>query len=170
MPLVRHQYMEVEERFTEGLDFGILMRPSHFVNMNVVIPLFQLQTSVDLCQALALLGMRDPFDSDRADFSGINNAEQLHIEGGSETSFLQVSKNGVRFQSVAALNLATNKRSYRHPDLFDVPELHWQEPKDEEVKSFVVNQPFSVIIVDRESESILYNARVKVPQPASTSD
>ncbi len=70
MPLVPHQFKEVEDRFTEGLDYSIFMGHTHLVNMNVVIPLFQVQTSVDLYKALAFLGMRDPFDSDRADFTG----------------------------------------------------------------------------------------------------
>lgn len=95
--------------------------------------------------------------------SGISDAEGLHLEGGYETSFLEVGKNGVYFQSVAALNLATNKRAFKHPDIAEKPETRWQEPGEEEVTSFTVNQPFGVILLDRETEAVLFNGRVKVP-------
>lgn len=165
-----HKYKEVEARFTEGLDYSILINHSHLLPMNVIIPTFQVQTSVELDRALALLGMRHPFDSERADFSGICDAQNLHIEGGNEVSFLQVCKNGVRFQSVAALNLTTGKRTFKHPEVSEKPELLWQEPKAEEINLFLVNQPFGVILIDKESESILYNGKVKVPQNLNTFD
>ncbi len=79
-----------------------------------------------------------------------------------------MSKNGVRFQSVAGLSITTNKRIFKHPEIYDVPELHWKEPEEGEVSSFIVNQPFNVIIIDKESDSVLYNGRVKVPQPVNT--
>uniref|UniRef100_A0A0R3WTJ9 SERPIN domain-containing protein n=1 Tax=Hydatigena taeniaeformis TaxID=6205 RepID=A0A0R3WTJ9_HYDTA len=142
----------------------------HFSSMHVVIPMFRVQTEVDLCKALPFLGMNNPFDSDRADFSGISDVDNLHIDSGKESAYLQVSRSGIRLFSVGTLCLGTDRHQFRHPDLFEVPNL--EEPGEMEAKdihSFVVNQPFTVILIDRESDCVLYQARIKVPEPVSGS-
>ncbi|KAL5113120.1 Serpin-Z1A [Taenia crassiceps] len=171
LPLLPHKFIEVEHRFTEGLNYGLFNSSRlHFCSMHVVIPMFRVQTEVDLCKALPFLGMSNPFDSDRADFSGISDAENLHIDSGKESAFLQVSRSGIRLFSVGTLSLGTGRHQFRHPDLFEVPNLEAPGDTDpKEAHSFVVNQPFTVILIDRESDCVLYQARIKVPEPLSNS-
>ncbi|VDK33096.1 unnamed protein product, partial [Taenia asiatica] len=171
LPLVPHKFVEVEHRFTEGLNYGLFNSSRlHFCSMHVVIPMFRVQTEVDLCKALPFLGMSNPFDSDRADFSGISDVENLHINSGKESAFLQVSRSGIRLLSVGTLSLETNQHQFRHPDLFEVPTLEAPGDVDpKEVHFFLVNQPFAVILIDRESDCVLYQARIKVPEPLSNS-
>uniref|UniRef100_A0A0R3S9G4 SERPIN domain-containing protein n=2 Tax=Hymenolepis diminuta TaxID=6216 RepID=A0A0R3S9G4_HYMDI len=172
LPLVPHKFVEVEKRFAKGLDYGLFVSPKlQIILMQVVIPVFRLQTEVDLCKALPFLGIKNPFDSERADFSGISDAEKMHIECGTESSFLQVSRSGVRLTAVASFGLTTEYSKYIHPDLFNVPDITSPTlaPQGKEVRSFIVNQPFSVFLVDRESECVLYQARVKVPEDVPVS-
>lgn len=104
-------------------------------------------------------------------FLGISDAEKLHIECGTESSFLQISRSGVRLISVASLGLTTDHSPSKNQDVFDLPDLNTPTfaPQEKEMKSFIVNQPFSVFLVDRESECVLYQARVKVPEPVFVS-
>ncbi|KAM3184948.1 hypothetical protein ACTXT7_007350 [Hymenolepis weldensis] len=172
LPLVPHKFVEVEKRFTKGLDYGLFDSPRLQITlMRVVIPMFRLQTEVDLCKALPFLGIKNPFDSERADFSGISDAEKVHIECGTESSFLQVSRSGVRLTAIASLGLTTEYSEYTHPDLFDVSDITSSTlaPQEKEVRSFIVNQPFSVFLIDRESDCVLYQARVKVPEAVPVS-
>ncbi|KAL5971636.1 hypothetical protein TSMEX_000670, partial [Taenia solium] len=100
----------------------------------------------------------------------ISDVENLHINSGKESAFLQVSRSGIRLLSVGTLNLETNQHQFRHPDLFEVPTL--EAPGDVDPKglhSFLVNQPFAVILIDRESGCVLYQARIKVPEPPPNS-
>lgn len=103
--------------------------------------------------------------------AGISDAEKMHIECGTESSFLQVSRSGVTLTAVASFGLTTEYSKYIHPDLFDVPDITspTPAPQEKEVRSFIVNQPFSVFLVDRESDCVLYQARVKVPEAVPVS-
>ncbi|CDS40645.1 Estrogen regulated protein EP45 [Echinococcus multilocularis] len=171
LPLVPHKFAEVEHGFTEGLDYGLFNSSRvQLCSMHVTMPMFRVQTEVDLCKALPFLGMNNPFDSDQADFSGISDVENLRIDSGKESAFLQVSRSGVRLFSVGTLSLGTGRHQFKHPDLFEVPILGPPGDGDaKEVHSFTVNQPFSVIIINRKSDCVLYQVRVKVPEPPSNS-
>lgn len=101
-------------------------------------------------------------------YSGISDVENLHIDSGKESAFLQVSRSGVRLLSVGTLSLGTGRHHFKHPDLFEVPTLEAPGDMDpKEVHTFLVNQPFAVILIDRESDCVLYQARIKVPEPLS---
>lgn len=101
---------------------------------------------------------------------GISDTEKLHIESGKESAFLRVSRNGVQLLSVASLGLTAGHCQHKPVDLFEASNSEAsEETKSKEIRSFVVNQPFSVFLIDLESDCVLYQARVKVPEPLSPS-
>ncbi|KAM7539894.1 hypothetical protein Aperf_G00000029489 [Anoplocephala perfoliata] len=167
LPLVPHKFVEVEKHFTEGLDYGLFGRQHpQFTPVHLVIPMFQIQTEVDLCKALPFLGIKDSFEPNRADFSGISDAQNLHVGCGKESALLRVSKSGVRLLSVASLGLSTHHDQFKPVDPFEVPDSKVSKGEEmKEINSFVVNQPFAIFLVDRKSACVLYQARVKFPEP-----
>ena len=48
----------------------------------VVVPRFRVEHAVDLRDALRALGMSDPFERDRADFSGMSDFSRMSPEAG----------------------------------------------------------------------------------------
>jgi serpin B len=117
------------------------LRPMH---VRVALPRFEFESSFDLTETLAELGMRDAFDRARADFSNMTEAE-LFISLVLHKAFVAVDEEGTEAAAATAV-LMTRA---------GVP----PEPTVE----FRADHPFLFLIQHRETGAILFLGRLADP-------
>jgi serpin B len=91
--------------------------------------------------------MRDAFDPERADLSGISGAEQLVINLVRQAAMLIVDEKGTEAAAVTAVGVG--------PTSAPVVDVH-----------LVLDRPFLYLIRDRATGAILFMGRVGNPQAA----
>ena len=116
----------------------------------VGLPKFQATSAFSLKDVLVALGMRDAFDKDKADFSGMNGAgptdrEALHITAVVHKAYVKVNEEGTEAAAATAVVMA--KRSAR---IGPVP-------------SFRADHPFLFLIRDNRTGMVLFLGRVTDP-------
>jgi serpin B len=92
---------------------------------------------------LAALGMRDAFDGEKADFSGINGTGGLFISDVFHKAFIEVNEEGTEAAAATAVGISAA--------------IHVEPP------IFRADHPFIFIIKDNRSGSILFMGRVMNP-------
>ncbi|HJW21820.1 MAG TPA: serpin family protein [Candidatus Limnocylindrales bacterium] len=122
--------------FTAGLDAatfqGIAAKlAERKPEVTLALPIFGTETKTDLKTVLAGLGMADAFDPDRADFSGITDAERLYITAVVHQANIDVDEKGTEASAATAVvmgrtSLPSDRVTFNvdHPFLFalrDVP-------------------------------------------------
>lgn len=105
--------------------------PQH---VNLVLPKFKLEYSVELSQPLQSLGMKTAFSASSADFSGI--APGAFISAARHKTFVEVNEEGTEAAAVSGLGATLSAA----PKIFDM----------------IVDRPFLFFIGDAQTESILF--------------
>jgi serpin B len=113
--------------------------------VDVTLPKFKVTTQFVLNDALSELGMRDAFDMNKADFSGMATREKLFISAVVHKAFVDVNEKGT--EAAAATGVVIEPRS---------------QP---EVATFVADHPFVFLIHDHATGSILFMGRLADPRP-----
>uniref|UniRef100_A0A8C5KB39 Serpin domain-containing protein n=1 Tax=Jaculus jaculus TaxID=51337 RepID=A0A8C5KB39_JACJA len=113
------------------------------VDVHVRLPRFELEESYILNPALARLGVRDLFDSSKADLSGMSGARDLFISKVVHKAFLEVNEEGTE-AAAATAGIATF--------CMLLPEQH-----------FVADHPFLFFIRHNCTANILFLGRVSSP-------
>jgi serpin B len=111
------------------------------------LPKFKIEYSVELAQQLQELGMKTPFDMDKANFSGISS-EQLYISAALQKTFVEVKEEGT--EAAAVTGIAVNEAS-------GIP---MPPPKRFEM---IVNRPFLFLIEDNQTGTILFMGLIYDP-------
>jgi serpin B len=106
--------------------------------VNVQIPKFKVETSIQLNDILIDLGMKDAFTS-KADFSGITGNRDLFISKSLHKCFVEVSEAGT--EAAAATAIIMQLKSAR---------------VEEESKIFKANHPFIFIIKENSTQTPLF--------------
>jgi serpin B len=126
-----------------------------FSKVQVTLPKFRLeQTLAKLPDTFMSMGIKDAFDSDRADFSGILSLspnENLYITNIVHKAFLEVVESGT--EAAAATQIG-----------FAVTSAHPVRPQEPIV--FRVDKPFLCMIIHNASNEILFMGRVQKPSLA----
>ncbi|TVQ23853.1 MAG: serpin family protein [Spirochaetaceae bacterium] len=111
----------------------------------VTMPRFSSETSLSLPNALRGLGMRDAFDPNRADLSGISGNRDLYATDIIHRSVIEVDEEGT--EAAAATAVIIGVRSMVPTDPVQIR----------------LDRPFVYTIYDRETGSILFIGRVSDP-------
>jgi len=126
-----------------------------FSKVQVTLPKFRLeQTLAKLPDTFMSMGIKDAFDSDRADFSGILSLspnENLYITNIVHKAFLEVVESGT--EAAAATQIG-----------FAVTSAHPVRPQEPIV--FRADKPFLCMIIHKASNEILFMGRVQKPSLA----
>jgi serpin B len=115
--------------------------------VNVQLPKFKLETTIDLAPILENLGMVDAFVPGAADFSGIDGAWDLSIGSARHKAVVDVNETGTVAAGATGITITTTAVS--HPALFQA------------------NHPFIFLIRDTNSASILFMGQVGNPAAGS---
>jgi serpin B len=117
--------------------------------VNLAMPRFKTTSSLGLNEVLKALGMKDAFDPDKADFSGINGAgseaDRLHISAVLHKAFVKLDEAGT--EAAAATAVVMGVRSARG----DRPVV------------MSVDRPFLFLIRDLPTGQILFWGRIVDP-------
>lgn len=113
-----------------------ILENRQYRTVETALPKFTSESSFDLAGALAMLGMTDLFDYDRADLSGMGSSENgnLFVSRVLHKTFIEVNESGTRAAAVTAVETA------------DTCALVEEEPAQ-----VVLDRPFLYMIVDTEN-------------------
>ena len=114
--------------------------------MNLGLPRFTVESSLNLGDALRALGMKDAFDQTKADFSGMDGTRNLYIQAALHKAFVKVDEAGT--EAAAATAIAVGVRSM---------------PAPPSVK-LIIDRPFVLAVRDLPTGAILFLGRVTAPK------
>ena len=137
------RFGEVEDRLGAGLLDGVEenVRPNEFVELTM--PRYDFETSLDLIPLLQSMGMEAPFDAGAADFGGIIEEANLFVGAAVHKADITVDEEGT--EAAAATGLA-------------MPQSKPPPPVE-----MSVDRPFLFAITEREAGAILFLGRVTDP-------
>ncbi|XP_077548599.1 leukocyte elastase inhibitor-like [Haemaphysalis longicornis] len=115
--------------------------------LDITLPKFALDEHVNMARYLVAVGVRDLFNKDEADLTGISDEKDLCVH-----EFLCRSRLEVTDEEPVRLDL-------------HVPRLRLNERTD--LATFEVNQPFMFMVVERQRKAILYIGCLRNPNLAS---
>jgi len=116
--------------------------------VNVTLPKFKMSSGFSLEKTLPALGMKDAFDPERADFSGMDgHSHWLYIGAVLHKAYIDVNEKGT--EAATATAVVTTLGAARHT----------VEPPRE----FRADHPFLFLIRDSTTGSILFMGRVSHP-------
>jgi serpin B len=138
------------EAFERTLDAGRLqgiLQALETQDLKLYLPKFQFAAEIDLVETLRGLGMRDAFDREKADFSGMYDPDQvggrrIFISDGIHKAFVNVDEEGT--EAAAATGIV-------------------EEIVSEPVR-LRVDRPFLFVIYDRQTGTLLFVGRVLDPR------
>jgi serine protease inhibitor len=103
-------------------------------HVNLVLPKFRVEYSVELNQPLQVLGMKAAFSASSADLSGI--APGLFISAARHKTFVEINEEGTEAAAVSGLGATLSAA----PQIFDM----------------IVDRPFLFFIEDAQTQTILF--------------
>lgn len=113
-------------------------------DVRLFLPRFRTASRFELNAPLHSLGMKDAFDEDRADFSGIIGKKDLYISKVIHKAFVDVNEEGTEAAAATAVVMYTKSIGLE--------------------VNFRADRPFVFAVVDRESESVLFLGRLMNPE------
>lgn len=116
--------------------YEILSSPQTEYHVETAIPKFEIEYDTQLADALKELGMKDLFDSEKADLSGIGKAgaDKLYIGSVIQKTYISVDENGTKAAAVTdAIAYATGY--------------------DPMLKFVILNRPFVYMLVDNQTHT-----------------
>jgi serine protease inhibitor len=116
-------------------------------NMNIRMPRFTFEYDTDLNTSLKELGMKDAFNGNIADFTGINRNGGLYISRVRHKSFVEVNEEGTEAAAVTSVEI----RLVSH------------NPDEPQIIPFHVDRPFVIAIKEKYTNSIIFIGRVMEP-------
>ena len=133
-----------ENSFTSASYKSWNLAPGRF--RSIQIPRFKIDHEVQPAEILKHFGMTDAFQEGKADFTGISKEVRLFISGIFHKAFIEVNEEGT--EAAAATAAVVQAESAEEP----------QKEMD-----FVANRPFSFVLRDRITNSIVFIGKVKDP-------
>jgi len=104
------------------------------LHVNLVLPKFKVEYSVELDQPLQALGMKAAFSAASADLSGI--AQGLFISAARHKTFVEINEEGTEAAAVTGLGATLSAA----PQIFDM----------------IVDRPFLFFIEDAQAQTIVF--------------
>lgn len=112
------------------------------VDIDIQLPRFTLEYETGLNEMLKSMGMEIAFDSDRADFSGINRDMELFISQVKHKTFVKVNEEGTEAAAATSVEMGTTS----------VPPV------------MRIDRPFIFVIHERNSGAILFIGQITDPK------
>lgn len=109
----------------------------------IVMPRFEVGSSIDLKQPLEALGMKQAFIADQADFSRMRSEKDLFITAVKHKAVIKVDEEGTEAAGATGVEMGVTSI----PQYFEV----------------VANKPFVFLILDGQTETILFGGIVHDP-------
>ena len=144
LPKNGHSIGEVEKTYARDGVAPFVASETSTEDVEVTLPKFKAQTSMDLGKTLEGLGMKLAF-SENADFSGITK-EPLAISKVIHKAFVDVDEQGTEAAAATTVGVAAVTTSIKVP------------------KRFVADHPFLFFIRDTDSGTILFAGRLADPK------
>ena len=111
--------------------------------VELTLPKFKIESSFNLSDTLAGMGMADAFDTSKADFSGMDGQRDLFISQVVHKAFVNVDEKGT--EAAAATGVAVGATAIQYPTVVKV------------------DRPFLFFIYEQKSGTILFTGRVTDP-------
>ena len=136
---------QLEQELSPALLSGLLTSMNNLdLDVELYLPKFTLESSFQLSNTLADMGMTDAFEPGIANFSGMDGADDLYISGAFHKAWVQVNEAG----TVAAASTVVGAITRGGPPPTFV---------------FRADHPFIFFILDTQSGSILFMGRLANP-------
>ncbi|XP_050687471.1 leukocyte elastase inhibitor-like isoform X1 [Eriocheir sinensis] len=132
-------------------DLSELDKKLRKAKVEVTIPRFKLEETLDLSDKLQEMGMKDLFDEESADLSGISGKKDLFVSNVVHKAFLEVNEEGS--EAAAATEIRIMRRSLPMDPL-----------------RFTADHPFFFYIRDHQSNCVLFAGRLVILKNASLRD
>nr|AHC06147.1 serpin 3 [Penaeus monodon] len=143
LPNKRDGIAEVEAKLASA-DLYAIDNGLHSVEVEVSLPRFKLEESLELVDYLQVLGMKDLFDEGRCDLSGISGNRDLYVSNVIHKAFLEVNEKGSEAAAATAVVAAT--RMLIRP-----------------IPPFIADHPFMFYIRDHRSGLVHFAGRFVKP-------
>ena len=140
------RFTEVEGQLQSGLVERVAGALAPGAEVDLTMPKFKFRTQAGLAEALKALGMKNAFDAQAADFSGMTKQEALHISDVIHEAYIAVDEEGTE----AAAATAVVMRATAMPVPVQTVELK-------------IDRPFLFALRDRDTGAILFLGRVTDP-------
>ncbi|MEO0107854.1 MAG: serpin family protein, partial [candidate division WOR-3 bacterium] len=138
---------EAVENILTAETYGQIVNQMQTEQVRLSMPKFKFETSLTLSNVLPQMGMTDAFNPDLADFSGMDGQRSLYISEALHKAFIAVDEKGTEAAAVTSVGMALTAM-----------------PRPEERFSLVVDRPFLIAILDRDTEAVLFLGAVRNPE------
>ncbi|KAJ4439715.1 hypothetical protein ANN_07843 [Periplaneta americana] len=126
-------------------DMNSILQDMQAEELNVSLPRFKVESSLDLQSTLENLGMKDMFNIEAADFSGITGSKDIYVSHVLQKAFIEVTELGT--EAGASSAVVAEARSWRPPPL-----------------EYVADHPFVFLIWEKRLNTTLFMGRFSGPQ------
>jgi serpin B len=113
--------------------------------VEIFLPRFKIESELDLHATLSKRGIRDAFDPQKADFSGIDGDTDLFISAVFHKAWVEVNEEGTEAAAVTGVPLSSSSAEPQRPPIFRA------------------DHPFIFFIRDTRSGNILFLGRLAQP-------
>jgi len=111
------------------------------VHANIFVPKFEIQARYNFSETMPVAGIKDLFDKDKANLSGISTVDQLFVNAMHQQAFIRVDEKGT--DAAIAVGSVVNSRAG--------------------TKQFVCDHPFLFMIVENTFGNVLFEGSVANP-------
>jgi len=126
------------------MDLNTIDKRMGSIKVEVTLPKFKLEESLQLKSYLQEMGIKDLFDEEKADLSGIGGSKDLHVSHVIHKAFLEVNEQGSEAAAATGVVMMTRMMIRTPPP-------------------FKADHPFFFYIRDRRSNFILFSGRYVKP-------
>jgi len=120
----------------------------HSTDLSLALPKFMLETSMSIIDTLKSLGITDAFDDSAANFSGIDGRRDLKISKAVHKAVVEVDETGTKAAAVTGIAVGLIHACACSPP----PPI-----------PFTADHPFHFLILDHQTDSILFVGQVQQP-------
>ena len=146
--LPKDNYQEKVEYSLSASNLSVWKSGLEMEDVAVSLPKFKFQNTYFLAEDLKALGMKDAFDEDMANFSGMDGTSSLFIGDVIHKTFIEVNEKGTEAAAATAVIMVGSTGM----------------PSEEEFKYFEADHPFIFIIQHKETGKILFMGKVNNPK------
>ena len=138
---------DLEKKIT-ATSLAQLTADMRYVDVHLSLPRFKLEHSFSVKDMLYVLGIKDMFSPNVADFSKMDGTKQMFVSAILHKSFIEVNEEGSEAAAATVVMSQGRCRTHRKPIPVD----------------FIADHPFLFLIRENRSKGILFMGRVTNPE------